>query len=1026
MRTPILTTVSIIILTVACHTNAVVLTGETLQKTDFTNDVDGDGTWDLGGGWRDNRGDSDGDDIVYDAKTSGEAPTWSMAKGFGKDLRTDPAINTAPGYDPSNTTRLMGFDTANMDFTFKHTALSKLGADAEFGLKLQIDVKTTGGNYRLQSQVYDPASLASGSIVAPTDWSWSGGSYLGDLTANGGVALDDITSIDYSFAMQEIVPNTSGTGTVFFRTLNPTLIYQVEVNSSNAPRATNDVYGVNEDSILNVAAPGVLANDTDPDSLPLTAHLVAQASNGTVVVNSNGSFSYTPAPDFFGTDTFTYAASNGTYATPATVTVMVTNTLDAPIAIADSYVAHNPGALNVTAPGILENDIDIDQTGLTASLVSGPDHGALILNPDGSFVYTPTNGYLGADSFDYQVVGGNTATVSLTVRERGPNFVIIFADDMGYGDMGCNGFTDIHTPAMDAMASNGVRFTQGYVSASVCGPSRCGLLTGVYQARYGAAENQSLKDYPTTNKSLYSGLPITQPTIAELLEPEGYKSGVFGKWHLGATEGLNRPLSRGFDRFFGFLNGAHDYYVSTPDYDDSRNDWPYFEDNTIVNLQDYGYATEAITDHAVDFINAHTNEPFFLYVAYNAVHSPWQVPQIYIDRVNAAGTTIPSTYVDRQLFAGMVLAMDDGVGAVTAALEANGLSSNTLVFFISDNGTPSGQGTGNSTDPNDYMSNSGGFRGFKGTPYEGGIRVPFIASWPGTLPSGVVYSNPVSSLDVSPTFTALAGAGGPESFTPVVPPEYAAGAPVFPTFEYDGVNLMPYLTGQNAGRPHNTLYFRRDDDYAIRIGDYKFLLENTEAVERVFDLATDPYETNDLASTNPELLDWLKGEFIKLDRTMPPSSWWPKPTNRTGLESPAFDSWMGAITNETYPGLVDEYGDLDGNGVINYAEYAFILNPNDPASKKAIVDISGALQFEANVRHDDATLAYLVQISGDLESWETITLTYSGGSWSSSDPTKIQQVSYSDNGNGTGRLTLQTGAAYSAEQKLFVRIGVSM
>lgn len=1007
----------------ALNANAAVFTGETLQKTDFTGDVDGDGTWIMDGGWRDNRGDDDGNNIVYDAKVSGEASTWSLAKGFGKDLRTIPQINTAPGYDPS-VNKLLGFDTANISFVYNSTALQNLGAGAEFLLKLQIDIKTTDGIYRLQSETFDPITLAE-TTITPSTWSWNEGDYLGDLTANGGVVLDDVVSIDYSFVMREIVPNTNGIGTAYFGVKEPTLPYLVEIINLG-PTPTNDFYGVDEDTVLNITAPGILANDADPDGLPLTAHLHTQASNGTATVNADGSFSYTPAADFFGIDSFAYTASNGTYGTKATITITVTNTFDAPVAVPDNYVAHNPARLSVPAPGVLGNDLDIDQTGLAASLVSGPAHGALAFNADGSFTYTPNNGFLGTDSFNYQVVGGNTGTISITVRERGPNVVIIFADDMGYGDMGCNGFTDIHTPAMDALATSGIRFTQGYVSASVCGPSRCGLLTGVIQARYGAAENQSLADYPTTDKSLYSGLPITQPTIAELLEPQGYKSGVFGKWHLGATEGLNRPLSRGFDRYFGFLNGSHDYYVSTPDYDDTRDDWPFFEDNTIVSLQDYGYATEAITDHAIDFITDHAEEPFFLYVAYNAVHSPWQVPQSYIDRVNAAGTTIPPTYIDRQLFAGMVLAMDDGVAAVTAALEANGLTTNTLVLFISDNGTPSGQGTGDSTEPNDYMSNSGGFRGFKGTPYEGGIRVPFIASWPGTLPSGTVYSNPVSSLDVAPTFTAIAGAGGPETFTPDITPEFAAGAPVFPTFGYDGVNLMPYLTGEKTGRPHEWLYFRRDDDYAIRIGDYKLVLEDTEDIERVFNLAADPFETTDLAPTNPELLDWLKGEFIKLDRTMPPSSWWPKPTNRTGLQSTAFDSWMGTVTNETYPGLVDEYGDLDGNGVINYAEYAFVLDPSDPASRHAVIDISGALDFSCHVRHDDSAIAYIVQVSTNLVDWETIMLTYGSGNWTSSDSSKIRQVSYSDNGDGTGLLILQTGPVFSTEQKLFVRPAVEM
>ena len=327
-----------------------------------------------------------------------------------------------------------------------------------------------------------------------------------------------------------------------------------------------------------------------------------------------------------------------------------------------------------------------------------------------------------------------------------PNIVLIYADDMGYGDCGFLGATDIQTPELDKLASSGVYFTQGYVSASVCGPSRAGLMTGVYQQRFGCGENgPGERWYNGTTKNV--GVPSNQPLLSELLKPFGYKSKMIGKWHLGLDEHL-RPLQRGFDEFYGFINGSHDYYKADTVFTKHRGTWPFFRDNEITKLD--GYATEVFTKEAVDFINDNAGEedPFFVYLAYNAVHHPWQVPEKYVERLSHIKNE------DRRYFSGMMLAMDDGIGEVVEALKKKGVYDNTVIFFISDNGSPSGQ---KGPEGQGQMSSTGGFRGWKGDVYEGGIRIPYVIRWPGVLPEGQVYDKPVINLDVVPTLMSHLG-----------------------------------------------------------------------------------------------------------------------------------------------------------------------------------------------------------------------------------------------------------------------------
>ncbi|NME66834.1 sulfatase family protein [Flammeovirga aprica] len=435
-------------------------------------------------------------------------------------------------------------------------------------------------------------------------------------------------------------------------------------------------------------------------------------------------------------------------------------------------------------------------------------------------------------------------------EERKPNIVLIVADDMGMGDTGYLGAKDIRTPNIDHLASSGVQFSQAYVTASVCGPSRSGLMTGVYQQRFGYGENIPEERW-VTGELENLGIPVEQPMMAEILKKQGYTTQLVGKWHLGLDEHL-RPNARGFDEFYDFLNGSHDYYKASKEFTKNRDFWPIFRNKEMVDYE--GYTTEVFTEEVVNFIDKNSANPFFTLVSYNAVHYPWQVPQKYLDRLEHIEEE------ERKLFSGMTLAMDDGIGKIVEALKEKGVYDNTIIVFISDNGSPRSE--------EGRMSRTGGLRGWKGDTYEGGIRVPYIISWPSKLAKGTSYNYPVSTFDILPTISHLLGVKSNNA-----------------KHDFDGVNLIPYITGESEGRPHKHLFFRRDKDFALRKDDYKitFNTREKELGVQLFNLSSDPNETKDLKEIEKKIYDELLEEFHSWDSKLPDNRWLGKPENRKSI-----------------------------------------------------------------------------------------------------------------------------------------------
>ena len=402
-----------------------------------------------------------------------------------------------------------------------------------------------------------------------------------------------------------------------------------------------------------------------------------------------------------------------------------------------------------------------------------------------------------------------------------PNVVLIFVDDLGYNDVGYNGAADIRTPNIDRLAAEGVVFSNGYVAHPFCGPSRAGLMTSRYPARFGMEHNLAYApDDPD------HGLPVDEPAFAEGLQDAGYRTGLVGKWQLGAALAFH-PLNRGFDYFYGFLGGAHDYFRVDPK---SRPGSDFAPLNDGFAETDFdGYLTDALTDRAVDFINEDGGVPFFLYLAYNAPHTPLQAPDNLVRKYSRVDDP------DRRVYLAMIDSLDQNVGRVLDALDAAGKRESTLVFFLSDNGGVS---------PTQYSAfdwaDNAPFRDGKNSFHEGGVRVPFIGSWPGGWPQGALYEEPVISLDVGATALTLAGA------------EHNPASPL------DGVDLTPYVRGESEGAPHEALFWRQwsiEHDlvtYAVRSGDMKLVKDDVESEAALYDLASDPAETRDVTAERPD------------------------------------------------------------------------------------------------------------------------------------------------------------------------------
>ena len=418
-----------------------------------------------------------------------------------------------------------------------------------------------------------------------------------------------------------------------------------------------------------------------------------------------------------------------------------------------------------------------------------------------------------------------------------PNVVLILADDLGYADVGYHGSPDMKTPHIDSIASNGVRFSAGYVTAPVCGPSRAGLLTGIYQNRFGAEDNPG--PYKVS-KDVKVGIPKTIKTLPERLKALGYVTGMIGKGHTGYEPEFH-PNASGFDEFFGFINGASNYRpdgrwgkkINQPDNPILRNH---------TKVEETEYLTDAFGREAVSFIDRHADQPFFLYVPFNAVHGPLQA----LDKDLAAFSSIKDE--KRRLVVAMNYTLDCNVGRILTALQKHNLAQNTLVLFLSDNGG----------DPVSNASLNTPLRGHKGQLWDGGIRIPFFLQWPAQIKAGQKIDSPVISMDILPTVISAVGGSAKE--------------------KVDGIDLIPLLTGKATTLPERFIYWRFNRAWTIRDAEWKLIIPGgTEKRPLLFHIASDISETKDLYSEKPAIAQRLQNAYTSWSSEMMPKLWgWDK------------------------------------------------------------------------------------------------------------------------------------------------------
>lgn len=438
---------------------------------------------------------------------------------------------------------------------------------------------------------------------------------------------------------------------------------------------------------------------------------------------------------------------------------------------------------------------------------------------------------------------------SALVAGSNPNIIVIYTDDHGYSDLNCQGvYDDVRTPNIDALAQGGVRMTDGYSTAPQCVPSRGGLISGQYQNRFGLESNPESKNEEVMAR--FGALT----TLPERLKKAGYATGMAGKWHLGEED---RITDHGFDKAFFKHSNAPGYW------------------NMDLEGRDFatqvqkggGYHLDLISDFACTFIERFHEQPFFFYLAFRAPHVPLDAPPAYLAR-------FPGEMPERRRQAlAMLSAVDDGVGRIMDTLRAKGLEKNTMIFVISDNGAPlkihkldePGGGAGWDGSLNDPMN------GEKGMLTEGGIRVPFVMYWKGTIPGGQVYSKPVITLDVAATANALAGLPDDDML--------------------DGVNLVPYLTGEKEGSPHEALYWRWLGQSVIREGNWKYLRSDDR--EYLFDLSVDAGETHNLIEKEPEMADRLHAKLATWTESLsPPGIWAMKSEGMSRAAGQYFDWYL--------------------------------------------------------------------------------------------------------------------------------------
>ena len=488
--------------------------------------------------------------------------------------------------------------------------------------------------------------------------------------------------------------------------------------------------------------------------------------------------------------------------------------------------------------------------------------------------------------FDQRLIKGKAQYLATPVPDitnhKRPNVIIILADDLGITDLSSYGNKNVSTPNIDGIAKNGVMFTEGYITSPVCSPSRAGLITGRYQQRFGhefqpqqrylknMAEYVGFKvlpkykplsplkelEVPSTEDRLRQGLPPSEITLAELLKRYDYSTAVIGKWHLGAAD-FALPCSRGFDYQFGFYEAFTLYAPKTDTSIENRpikrdfmdhHEWETAEGrkgncailrNCCECREENKYLTDMLADEAISFIDRSKDQPFFLYLPFNAPHAPLQVPKSYYKQFANIKDPV------KRIYAAMIKCLDDQVGRVLNHVDSLGLDDNTLIVFLSDNGGAVYNGT----------TDNAPYRGGKLTNFEGGIKVPFMMEWKGKIKPGVKYTDPVISLDVFATVAASIGIDLPSDR------------------KYDGVNLLPFINGEKSKSPHQALYWRSDFNKAIRKGDWKLIVNEYDNTNQLYNLKSDSIESNNLYTTKPEVAKDLLHSLDEWEKEMVKPLW---------------------------------------------------------------------------------------------------------------------------------------------------------
>jgi arylsulfatase A-like enzyme len=515
----------------------------------------------------------------------------------------------------------------------------------------------------------------------------------------------------------------------------------------------------------------------------------------------------------------------------------------------------------------------IAKTGLTFAIVLAPVLGFLLwpIRTDNTIMQP-----------DPALLPGKQSYLASTKANTGaphPNVVVLLADDLGEFDISLYGGKDVRTPHIDSLARSGVTFTDGYCTSPICSPSRAGLLTGRYQQRFGHElqpgdaypgsrfeillgnrlvftkewKLNAPRRYPSRASMNAQGLRQSEITFAEMAKTQGYATGAIGKWHLGHAQGLT-PRERGFDYYYGFLAAASLYSpLEAPDIICHRH-------SNVVDLalrfmrrrgnhaiqrngqiiQEMDYLTEKIAQEAVGFIERNKNKPFLLYVPFNAPHEPFQVPTRYYERFKEVQDTNKRTYY------AMISALDDAVGAIVKKVRDAGLEEKTLFVFASDNGGATYT----------LATTNGPLKGGKLSQFEGGINVPFLMSWKGTIPPNTVCREPVSTLDVFTTIAANIHAPLPQDRV------------------YDGVDLISKVLKHE--RAHEALFWRSGTSKAVRKGDWKLVISERSARIWLYDLATDKSETTDLSQRKPEVVAELQAALKEWEKGLV-APLWPSP-----------------------------------------------------------------------------------------------------------------------------------------------------